>query len=174
MGSACRRSRGRSRARSSPSWVPRPALGRGANPAAAAWRSAGPGSWSPRGPRARIRRRASGLTDSVQDPARRRRKAGREPVERPDTALGDFDEPGLAQPGHVVRHRWLRKVERRGEVADAHGLPRVAKDEGHLEPGGIRERLEDCAGVFKALDRKSTRLNSSHLVISYAVFCLKK
>src|SRR5205807_10489155 len=26
----------------------------------------------------------------------------------------------------------------------------------------------------KILDRKSTRLNSSHLVISYAVFCLKK
>src|SRR5256885_10288334 len=26
----------------------------------------------------------------------------------------------------------------------------------------------------KSLDRKSTRLNSSHLVISYAVFCLKK
>src|SRR5256885_8616935 len=29
----------------------------------------------------------------------------------------------------------------------------------------------DLVGV---LDRKSTRLNSSHLVISYAVFCLKK
>src|SRR2546426_9965375 len=28
-------------------------------------------------------------------------------------------------------------------------------------------------GIAK-LDRKSTRLNSSHLVISYAVFCLKK
>src|SRR5205807_8754193 len=28
--------------------------------------------------------------------------------------------------------------------------------------------------VLAALDRKSTRLNSSHLVISYAVFCLKK
>src|SRR5256885_8572489 len=28
--------------------------------------------------------------------------------------------------------------------------------------------------LFNALDRKSTRLNSSHLVISYAVFCLKK
>ncbi len=27
---------------------------------------------------------------------------------------------------------------------------------------------------FKVLDRKSTRLNSSHVVISYAVFCLKK
>src|SRR2546426_8376566 len=28
--------------------------------------------------------------------------------------------------------------------------------------------------VTQGLDRKSTRLNSSHLVISYAVFCLKK
>src|SRR5256885_11581146 len=28
--------------------------------------------------------------------------------------------------------------------------------------------------VFGRRDRKSTRLNSSHLVISYAVFCLKK
>src|SRR5256885_10970179 len=27
---------------------------------------------------------------------------------------------------------------------------------------------------YVPLDRKSTRLNSSHLVISYAVFCLKK
>src|SRR5262252_8537858 len=32
-----------------------------------------------------------------------------------------------------------------------------------------------CAGsVAEAIDRKSTRLNSSHTVISYAVFCLKK
>src|SRR5688500_19936228 len=29
-------------------------------------------------------------------------------------------------------------------------------------------------GIDVARDRKSTRLNSSHLVISYAVFCLKK
>src|SRR5205807_7830295 len=28
-------------------------------------------------------------------------------------------------------------------------------------------------GAARPLDRKSTRLNSSHLVISYAVFCLK-
>src|SRR5256885_5855911 len=28
--------------------------------------------------------------------------------------------------------------------------------------------------VSPSIDRKSTRLNSSHLVISYAVFCLKK
>src|SRR5256885_6471892 len=33
-----------------------------------------------------------------------------------------------------------------------------------------------CLGALLSLsaDRKSTRLNSSHLVISYAVFCLKK
>src|SRR5256885_11044970 len=30
------------------------------------------------------------------------------------------------------------------------------------------------AGMPPEADRKSTRLNSSHLVISYAVFCLKK
>src|SRR2546426_5643223 len=36
----------------------------------------------------------------------------------------------------------------------------------------FRLRLE--AGTFWSPDRKSTRLNSSHLVISYAVFCLKK
>src|SRR5256885_8143193 len=34
------------------------------------------------------------------------------------------------------------------------------------------ERLE--AEIASLADRKSTRLNSSHLVISYAVFCLKK
>src|SRR5256885_3636601 len=33
---------------------------------------------------------------------------------------------------------------------------------------------EDRPQVIIGLDRKSTRLNSSHLVISYAVFCLKK
>src|SRR5262245_64998795 len=32
----------------------------------------------------------------------------------------------------------------------------------------------EAAGAAGAVDRKSTRLNSSHLGISYAVFCLKK
>src|SRR5256885_8047235 len=32
----------------------------------------------------------------------------------------------------------------------------------------------DGARCLNQIDRKSTRLNSSHLVISYAVFCLKK
>src|SRR5260221_2553402 len=34
--------------------------------------------------------------------------------------------------------------------------------------------LEVAGRVTRARDRKSTRLNSSHTVISYAVFCLKK
>src|SRR5262245_63538098 len=35
-------------------------------------------------------------------------------------------------------------------------------------------KVELGQGILTALDRKSTRLNSSHLGISYAVFCLKK
>src|SRR5439155_27305422 len=38
--------------------------------------------------------------------------------------------------------------------------------------------VDECPGIFardfSAEDRKSTRLNSSHVAISYAVFCLKK
>src|SRR5690348_18216469 len=34
--------------------------------------------------------------------------------------------------------------------------------------------LQGAAGVGQKRDRKSTRLNSSHPSISYAVFCLKK
>src|SRR5690606_39477172 len=34
--------------------------------------------------------------------------------------------------------------------------------------------LLELLWVFLVLDRKSTRLNSSHVKISYAVFCLKK
>src|SRR5688500_13982650 len=36
------------------------------------------------------------------------------------------------------------------------------------------ERAQQIAATRRFGDRKSTRLNSSHLVISYAVFCLKK
>src|SRR5690242_20396922 len=36
------------------------------------------------------------------------------------------------------------------------------------------EALHGDLGVLAAEDRKSTRLNSSHMSISYAVFCLKK
>src|SRR2546426_2504669 len=56
-------------------------------------------------------------------------------------------------------------------------------DSGSLPPAPRSLYLLDLPGYGyakashtdrRALDRKSTRLNSSHLVISYAVFCLKK
>src|SRR5690625_6925029 len=44
----------------------------------------------------------------------------------------------------------------------------LAMNPDRLEPG------EHCASTSnRNLDRKSTRLNSSHVAISYAVFCLK-
>src|SRR5256885_12986501 len=44
----------------------------------------------------------------------------------------------------------------------------------HLVSGTHRVDVSNWQLGWLALDRKSTRLNSSHLVISYAVFCLKK
>src|SRR5256885_4956118 len=77
-------------------------------------------------------------------------------VGRPD------DTTGEAICAFVV----LRRSRPSGaEAADIARLLRewVAKEIGPIaKPRDIR------------LDRKSTRLNSSHLVISYAVFCLKK
>src|SRR5690625_5614197 len=39
---------------------------------------------------------------------------------------------------------------------------------------GIKVKQNDFSKDSKQADRKSTRLNSSHVAISYAVFCLKK
>src|SRR2546427_7694852 len=57
----------------------------------------------------------------------------------------------------------------------------TSTDEARAAAGGDRlvpveiERPEESRAVAnKAEDRKSTRLNSSHSQISYAVFCLKK
>src|SRR5438045_7118972 len=66
--------------------------------------------------------------------------------------------------------------------------PRTGSDERQVRVRGVELRLgrvhgdraaadvlvADGAGIVDLLDRKSTRLNSSHLGISYAVFCLKK
>src|SRR5256886_5270368 len=43
---------------------------------------------------------------------------------------------------------------------------------GRAPSAGSSARMPPCAGYSQ--DRKSTRLNSSHSQISYAVFCLKK
>src|SRR2546426_6315222 len=63
-----------------------------------------------------------------------------------------------------VRHDVLHDLPRLPDLRDG-ALERLARKRVHCERGTVVE--------FDA-DRKSTRLNSSHLVISYAVFCLKK
>src|SRR5256885_12326865 len=51
-------------------------------------------------------------------------------------------------------------------------------DQGRMQEGEALDIIGALAGQIVGSDitgdRKSTRLNSSHLVISYAVFCLKK
>src|SRR2546426_6848668 len=52
-----------------------------------------------------------------------------------------------------------------------------AENTGIATPFMVQEALHDALVKpmpQNPIDRKSTRLNSSHLVISYAVFCLKK
>src|SRR3712207_6995124 len=59
------------------------------------------------------------------------------------------------------------------------GIAEVLYKSGHdvtgsdLKESPYTRRLEEM-GVTVYIDRKSTRLNSSHANISYAVFCLKK
>src|SRR3712207_7138326 len=53
---------------------------------------------------------------------------------------------------------------------------RLAVSARPVHPGGgrARDRARRRADHLRGRDRKSTRLNSSHANISYAVFCLKK
>src|SRR5437899_6265216 len=73
-----------------------------------------------------------------------------------------WDHENTLFPSYLVsRDRRLRacfKISRRPAV----------RDFGRGQGGEFR------ASPQRAVDRKSTRLNSSHLGISYAVFCLKK
>src|SRR2546426_7710528 len=64
-------------------------------------------------------------------------------------------------PCRHIRHSSPREAHR----ADSKGF--------HAHIKRKRQRARDRQGILWK-DRKSTRLNSSHLVISYAVFCLKK
>src|SRR5256885_9260074 len=59
-----------------------------------------------------------------------------------------------------------RRCARAGPAADRR------RARGH-RPGAHHHRILRARRAVRG-DRKSTRLNSSHLVISYAVFCLKK
>src|SRR5688500_20029560 len=70
------------------------------------------------------------------------------------------DDAAVA-PGLVPRQRWLLLQHRHGDAR---------KPLRHLH----RRRQPHEAAADHRQDRKSTRLNSSHLVISYAVCCLKE
>src|SRR2546427_9648140 len=88
------------------------------------------------------------------------------------SAVHDAEEGGLLIPvdAPAVRQRFARARQgglRAKEAADSLGLP---------EGAAIAAHAGQHEGSLQAvpLDRKSTRLNSSHSQISYAVFCLKK
>src|SRR5690349_6839502 len=123
-------------------------------------------------------------------PARPQRAAGR-PVRRPGPAPVRRPIPG--QFGHCHRvagvtsdERWLAAVW--PFVRDRLPAPPGGVVEIGCGPlGGFVPRLRsagyDATGAdpeapagpwYRQVDRKSTRLNSSHVEISYAVFCLKK
>src|SRR2546426_4773556 len=79
---------------------------------------------------------------------------------------GCGDEPGPGV-GAVSARRWPKPEHATcGSVPlmNAIGTGRMHSPEGSSSTRSVATRS----------DRKSTRLNSSHLVISYAVFCLKK
>src|SRR5688500_14416764 len=81
-------------------------------------------------------------------------------------ADGDDGRANQRRPQHV--HGDVR-AERRRQLAGING----ALDGGDGVGQHLLQQLEAFPLLRDARDRKSTRLNSSHLVISYAVFCLK-
>src|SRR5205807_5484112 len=75
--------------------------------------------------------------------------------------------PGPARPFETVEHEVLGFT---GQVGV--GMQEQEHVAGRLLGAGVHLQRPPAWGRDH-LDRKSTRLNSSHLVISYAVFCLK-
>src|SRR5690625_6217782 len=73
----------------------------------------------------------------------------------------------LNEPAVVAMDRVSGKVLEVGEAA----WRMVGRTPGNIE--AIRPLKDGVIADFD-IDRKSTRLNSSHVAISYAVFCLKK
>src|SRR3712207_7348771 len=82
----------------------------------------------------------------------------------------------------LFRSKLVGKLKAQKAVLSPEGLPGRPAGAAGLDParlGGVVVDDEQAAktGGWKAsaaVDRKSTRLNSSHANISYAVFCLKK
>src|SRR5690349_22572723 len=68
------------------------------------------------------------------------------------------------------RYDYLRKFG----VGSSTGIPLPGESAGLLAQPDQWDGRQEFAVLFGQGDRKSTRLNSSHVEISYAVFCLKK
>src|SRR5260221_4818797 len=68
----------------------------------------------------------------------------------------------------------FRSQEWMQSVVTHHGDVYVAAEEASLRVETVILPSATLQPVERVGDRKSTRLNSSHTVISYAVFCLKK
>src|SRR6476660_5455666 len=77
----------------------------------------------------------------------------------------------LGRAGHKVRYRSSKERGWKRALRKPADLVVVAGGDGTV--GRVIRRMVGL-GVPVTLDRKSTRLNSSHQIISYAVFCLKK
>src|SRR3712207_8433455 len=75
----------------------------------------------------------------------------------------------------LFRSRDALEDEHQREHPPVHVRDREERDEHAGDQQGV-DRTVDLGRVngVRPLDRKSTRLNSSHANISYAVFCLKK
>src|SRR3712207_7678683 len=69
--------------------------------------------------------------------------------------------------GELDSDGFLKITGRKKEILVTAGGKNVA-------PAVLEDRLRAHRLVSQCIDRKSTRLNSSHANISYAVFCLKK
>src|SRR5688572_32263362 len=76
----------------------------------------------------------------------------------------------------LFRSQGARSDGKAGRKGGRSGARQGEGDPGDAQPDGRRRgRRRDSAGLRGGnADRKSTRLNSSHSQISYAVFCLKK
>src|SRR6266478_8437827 len=86
-------------------------------------------------------------------------------LERGEKVVGVYCAPDPAQGG---------RVDPLKEAALARGLPVHQPRTFRNKPEVWEEFARLKADLCVMADRKSTRLNSSHSQISYAVFCLKK
>src|SRR5947207_1463000 len=110
-------------------------------------------------------RLGSGLAGGVGD-ADARRDPQRLPVER-ERRLQFLDQ----RPGAALHLRDRGdSLQQHGELVSPEPSDRIGGAAGRDDPLG-HVAQETIAGVVTEGDRKSTRLNSSHTVISYAVFC---